>query len=225
MEQSARKFQRSFLTLSEALSYLAFGVELDGRACLERILYSGLPGGREEAAALMNDSILALIQAAISGKLVFIGRFRNDTSKETLSLTQTIDPLAFHDFSAVDLVGNCLGPGNTLEFDEHYEFDACIVWQNHQQHYADVQVDAKSLRSLGNSLKLQEPKKTRLPDPQLNRWWARVAAQAATMTGAELLKAVRLQYPNNSISRNRVRVLMGPRKRGKKPFGGKIPAK
>lgn len=216
---------KSFLTLSEVLSWLAFGVELDGRACLDRIINAASSGGASEAVAKMDDAILAFYEAAIAGRITCVGRLHDDASRQTPAFTKPIDPLAFHDFTFVDLIENCLGLGKNVPFDQDYEFSACIAFRHHQQHYADVQVDAKSVRTLGKSLKPREPQNPRLADPQLTRWWATLAEQAVAMTEAELLASIRSTYPDKFISRDRVRELMRPRKTGKKPFSDKMSAK
>lgn len=59
---------------------------------------------------------------------------------------------------------------------------------------------------------------TKLPLSQsnLDLWWNKKAAVRESLSEAELLALVRGAHPNNFISRDRIRELMGPRKRGPK---------
>ncbi|MGI8943179.1 MAG: hypothetical protein ACR2FJ_02900 [Qipengyuania sp.] len=60
------------------------------------------------------------------------------------------------------------------------------------------------------------PTKPPLSQSNLDLWWDKKAAVRESLSEAELLALVRGAYPNNFISRDRIRELMGPRKRGPK---------
>lgn len=58
--------------------------------------------------------------------------------------------------------------------------------------------------------------KSPLSQADLNRWWEKKAAVRDALSEAELISLARSAHPNHFISRDRIRELMGPRKRGPK---------
>jgi hypothetical protein len=58
--------------------------------------------------------------------------------------------------------------------------------------------------------------KSPLSQSDLSRWWDKKEAVRDALTEAELIALVRAAHPNHFISRDRIRELMGPRKRGPK---------
>lgn len=67
------------------------------------------------------------------------------------------------------------------------------------------------------------PHRKPVSESSLNSWWIKMV-ERDSLSQAELLKAVRAEFPNNSISRDRIRDLTNGRKRGRKPKRGKTPA-
>lgn len=59
-----------------------------------------------------------------------------------------------------------------------------------------------------------------LSDADLQKWWQGKEKAREHLTQEELLTLARSSFPKNQISRERVRDLAGPRKRGPKGFGG-----
>lgn len=70
----------------------------------------------------------------------------------------------------------------------------------------------------------QLPTKPRLPDANLNEWWDKKAAVRDGLAIDELLAIARTKFPNNHVSRDRIRDLARGRKRGPKPIGDKSAA-
>ncbi|WP_430417029.1 hypothetical protein [Parasphingorhabdus sp.] len=64
-----------------------------------------------------------------------------------------------------------------------------------------------------------------LSDADLNKWWQSKSIIRDSLTKDELLALVRAKFPDNHISRERVREPIGPRKQGPKPLSGKGTAK
>lgn len=78
------------------------------------------------------------------------------------------------------------------------------------------------------SVAIDEPKANppiaRLPDAHLKSWWDRLSPEAKAKPVKDLLAMCRAAHSDRHISRQRIRDLTGPRKRGKKPFSGKATA-
>jgi hypothetical protein len=64
-----------------------------------------------------------------------------------------------------------------------------------------------------------------LSQAELTKWWDSKAEVRDLLSKDELLVLVRAKYPDKVISRDRVRDLIGTRKRGPKPFRGDLSAK
>lgn len=61
--------------------------------------------------------------------------------------------------------------------------------------------------------------KPRLPDPRLQKWWDGKASVREGLSIDDLWTLARASFPDHHISRDRMRVLAGGRKRGPKPIG------
>lgn len=66
----------------------------------------------------------------------------------------------------------------------------------------------------------EQGSKAPLSEANLQKWWSSKAGVRKMLTKDELLALVRSKYPDNHISRERVRDLVGARKRGPKGIGG-----
>lgn len=70
-----------------------------------------------------------------------------------------------------------------------------------------------------------KPLRKPLSDSDLKTWWRSKTKVRDLLTKDELLALVRAKFPDNHISRDRVRDLIGPRKQGPKPIRDKPTAK
>ena len=66
---------------------------------------------------------------------------------------------------------------------------------------------------------------TPLSQSDLKKWWQSIAHVREFISEEQLLSKGRDNFPQHFISRDRLRELMGPRKRGPKPIRGKSSAK
>lgn len=66
--------------------------------------------------------------------------------------------------------------------------------------------------------------KLRLPDSKLTQWWESKAGARDGLSIEELLTLARVKFPDNHISRDRIRDLARGRKRGPKPISDKSTA-
>lgn len=60
-----------------------------------------------------------------------------------------------------------------------------------------------------------------LPQTMLEQWWKDLSSEARAVGQEDLLDLCRSAFPRHDITRDRIRKLTGPRKRGPKPFSGK----
>ncbi|CCA94358.1 hypothetical protein [Novosphingobium sp. PP1Y] len=78
--------------------------------------------------------------------------------------------------------------------------------------------------SLPTQVSNRRADRPRLPEADLRRWWTE-QDEVEAVPIEELWKQAQNAFPSHQISRDRVRTLAGPRKRGPKPIGGKATAK
>jgi len=64
----------------------------------------------------------------------------------------------------------------------------------------------------------------RLSDAALRVWWNGLSLEARNLPQIELVDLCKAAFPRNSVSRGRIRELDPGRKRGPKPFSGKLTA-
>lgn len=76
-------------------------------------------------------------------------------------------------------------------------------------------------------IEAQKVKVCALPiaEAKLLRWWESTKANCHSLPEKDILAAAKAAFPKNMVSRQRVRDLIGPRKRGPKGFSAKAPAK
>lgn len=74
---------------------------------------------------------------------------------------------------------------------------------------------------VGSPRKRVRDDRPRLPDSALMQWWAALPDATKSRSQDDLLMTCQTAFPRNSIARDRIRELTGPRKRGPKPIGGK----
>ncbi len=59
-----------------------------------------------------------------------------------------------------------------------------------------------------------------LPDAKLSKWWEGKAAISEGLTHDEIAALLRAAFPDNHVTRDRIRALTGRRKQGPKPISG-----
>jgi hypothetical protein len=115
--------------------------------------------------------------------------------------------------------------------------DQCVLdWQSgtftgrgyvdedaYQAKFLDVKLRASDLSLFGqdngvemasNASDASKPLKPPLPNSDLQTWWKSKAAIRDSLSQDELLALVKAKFPDNHISRDRIRALTGSRKRG-----------
>ena len=119
--------------------------------------------------------------------------------------------------------GNFAGPGET-DRDEYCQAQAKGVAFARDALSDAIELAARSKPTtislpavLSEPTKVTTDEKPPLSEADLQKWWTKRAAIREGLTQDELLALIRVAYPDKHISRERVRVLTGERKRGPKP--------
>lgn len=121
-------------------------------------------------------------------------------------------------------------PPDTSTYDPLYYEESLSAWEieimlisgepNESEILAFADTGLEDVRSDEQTNKLSP-----ISQSELAKWWESKSDVRDFLSHDELLALVRAKYPDKSISRDRVRELIGARKRGPKPFRGDLTAK
>ena len=200
----------TFISLSEALSWIAFGKQ-DKKEALNTYLAKN--DYDKNCKEKLNNALESLLSKA-RGKLITL-EGKEITSKTTTTdnaLTIKISSTAFKDFAAFDINTDGLSYGKGLLWlptlvknGKNCEF----IYEHKEQHkitkhYTDVDVNFSQLK------KELQPGRQSLPalsDADLEKWWGSLSEEEKRFSEkAQKLMLVE-NFPNNHISRARLRAL------------------
>jgi hypothetical protein len=109
-----------FVSLSEALSWIAFGFALN-RDELDHALNAGEFGGQESAQLVLADATRRLLVPATGGNVGMRGKYIDDHSlNENQVLTENIPAIRFADFGQFDILRDGLRYGTGLTWVKHH---------------------------------------------------------------------------------------------------------
>jgi hypothetical protein len=200
----------TFISLSEALSWIAFGMQ-DKKE--ELIKYLAKKNYSEDCKDKLNNALESLLSKA-RGELITL-EGKEITSKTTVTnnaLTIKISSTAFKDFAAFSITDDGLYYGNgllwlpeSIKVGKDYKFEYQQIEQHkHTTHYVDVDVNFSQLK------KELQPGRQSLPalsDAELEKWWGSLSEEEKRFSEkAQKLMLVE-NFPNNHISRARLRAL------------------
>lgn len=112
---------RSYVTLSEALSWLAFGISLTSEA-LSTVLEFGSTDAKEKARAQLVNALDLLADIASDGRIRMRGKFVSHPGfGESRLSDQEIPAVMFHDFARFDVLSDGLSSGSGLAWSHSSE--------------------------------------------------------------------------------------------------------
>lgn len=128
--------------------------------------------------------------------------------------------LPFNDWHS-DLKGRPLW----VKIEDWLVFQAIIMRKRYSEEYAAPAEPApiETVDTLANE-PLSKPSRVPLSEAHLKDWWKCLGPEGQAEPQDDLLAMCRAAFPDRYISRERIRRLTGPRKRGRKPFSGKATA-
>ena len=200
----------TFISLSEALSWIAFGQQDKKEELIE---YLAKKNYIEDCKDKLNNALKSLLSKA-RGKLITL-EGKEITSKTTTTdnvLSMEISSTAFKDFAAFDINTDGLSYGKGLLWLPTLVKNGknCeLIYEHKEQHkitkhYTDVDVNFSQLK------KELQPGRQSLPalsDADLEKWWGSLSEEEKRFSEkAQKLMLVE-NFPNNHISRARLRAL------------------
>ena len=209
------------VTLSEALSWLAFGVLCDKDKLKTELMSSAFGLVDDEALKKLTVSLQDLTKSARSGQVTLEGRYVQNPSSAD-ALTKKIEPNALADFRAFDILLDGLRLGEGILWMSNDK----MVWVNNPktslEHYRDITMNFKELRDClkaGSSPKLSSAKNmSPISQAVLQKWWQGLSAVECRLSQVQLLDMCKKSHPDHRITRRKIRDLTGSRKTGPKPI-------
>lgn len=208
------------VTLSEALSWLAFG-ELYNKDKLKSELVSSAFGhAQDDALNKLTLSLEKLATAARYCQLTLEGRYVPDENSGSALIT-TIAPMTLEDFRAFDIITDGLRRGKGVLWISNQKMEWAYNPNFSIARYDDITMNFKALRdcltkgtSPTHSMTADKPK---LSPAALQQWWQSLSPQESAQSQVKLMDLCKKAHPDHSITRQRIRALTGPRKTGPKP--------
>jgi hypothetical protein len=168
----------------------------------------------------MENHLERLTKKASNGEIALIGKFVPRAEDIGASaLTENIPSGKLVDFCAFDITTDGLRYGKGLmwlpeETDEAQKDDCYTTYicrpLLRPEHYIGVKVDSAELEQGCNSGALHP-----LPDSQLKKWWDGLSYAEKKGSEAQHCSMLKEKFPDNSLSRTRLREQRGRRKKGR----------
>ena len=228
-----------FVSLSQALSWIAFGFSFD-RMALYNVIGMEPFGGLASSQRALSDAVSRLATIATDGSVAMLGKYVHVYSSEINHvLTAPIEAMRFADFAQFDILSDGLryGRGLTWVFEEKaFEQNS----SGRPDGYRSVTVNRDDLMRLfpakvvigqppdaliipGQSQSNQGGVTSvrRLSDRVLAKWLADLSDGDKMKSQAALWGMCKSEHPDHFIARIRIRAHTPHRKRGRKPIGQK----
>ena len=205
----------AFITLPEALSWLAFGKQYKKEALITHLAENNYS---EDCKEKLDNALVALIAKARGALIDLEGK--KTTSEHTTTnngLTIKIAPTELADFAAFDVTTGGLRYGQGLlwlpEPLKNDELSYPLAPVKRPEHYVDVQVSYSRLK------KELQPGHQSLPalsNAELDKWWNNMTKEQKLLSEKAHQQMLNENFPNKHIARRRLREVRDtePRQRG-----------
>lgn len=202
----------AYITLSQALSWLAFGKHMDRRE-LNSALTSASPTLPASVAKQRCEAAReALVTAAHAGKIELQGKQNATSEPSSAATTVQIPAIALADYRAFDITTDGLRRGTGLMW---LEPDISRdIEQVSGAHFSGVIVKVTDLQKHLKPL-YRPPSQPRVASAQLKKWYGTLAPAVRSQSIKKLWDLAKQAFPNNSVTRREVQALCGRRQRGR----------
>jgi hypothetical protein len=211
------KSQRVWITLSEALSWLAFGQLLPRQDLLRKLAGAGYNSAMMSA---LRDALAELMDKAgddavgLRGKAVMAS-----DDKGASGQTAVILAVQLADYRAFDITTDGLRYGHGLLWlpEEGHAVAGSLVSSLptllRPEHYVSVSVDFPGLQRVSRAGRSRTP----LRDAALRQWWIGLSEGDRGASEARHRDMLEQAFPENDLSRERLRAVRSelPRRRGR----------
>ncbi len=137
------------VSLSEAVTWIAFGMALDSERLARAVQWGRLCDGDLRAAqGKLEKAATALLTAGTDGQIAFIGR-HVESRDQRGSLTRPIDPLALADYRLIEIYHHdSLHYGTGFKHEYRTPIDTILHGSDRDDYYSEVAVERAELMKL-----------------------------------------------------------------------------
>jgi hypothetical protein len=194
----------TFITLSEALSWLAFGKQYKKEALITHLAETNYS---EDTKEKLDIALVALLAKARGALIDLEGKkTASESTAANNVLTIKIVSTEFANFAAFDITTGGLRHGKGLLWLPEPLTDNELSYQVPQikrtRHYVDVDVNFSQLK------KELQPGRQSLPalsDGELKKWWGSLTKEQAQLGEKAHKQMLTERFPNNHVARSRLR--------------------
>lgn len=214
---------RELVTLSEALTWVAFSNPLDRLSLNKELTETAFGLGFEAAKTRMEEALEKLMDAASRGKVQFTGKhLLSDRSDPGGVKTAVIPPIECQNFRQFDATADALRFGSGLAWYPEADGSWQYVANKRPEFFTQINVRRSDLmhtfaarvEGLPATTKGQLP---RLSEQNLQQWWGKLTQVQRELSRVRITEMCSSAFPNNSVTRARIRDLTSGRMPGPKP--------
>lgn len=202
----------AYITLSQALSWLAFAKRKDQKELRTALTFGSIQLSANQAISRCEVALDALVTAAHAGKIELQGKHNSTGDRSSTATTVQIPPIALADYRAFDITTDGLRKGTGLLWlgiDVSQDIE-----QAKGAHFSDVKVKVTDLQKHLRPL-CPAPRLPRVAIATLKNWYDGLPPITSALPIVELWDLAKTQFPKNSVPRRAVEALCGPRQRGR----------
>ena len=218
-----------YVTLSESLSWLAFG-DARERTALKKELAGQVFGiSHKDAKQRLETAVARLTDAAHNGQVELQGKYVQPVSPNLSAplpdasscLTQPIAPSKLRDFRLFDITIDGLRFGGGLAWLPDEKGSWTVTTPKRTEAYAEVIAHRSHLMRAfsgggGSAAGSNKQTLTPLADCVLRKWFEGLPRTKQEVPQEELLRQCKMAFPQHRVTRPRIRDLTAGRKRGPK---------
>lgn len=203
--------QAVYISLSQALSWLAFGVRRDAKELNAELSGAAFGMDRQEALDRLESVLEALVTSAHAGLVELQGKCNTSPAASTAGKTAVIPAIAMADCRAFDIITDGLRRGHGLLW---LSLTGYVTPALTGEHYSDVLVKATDLQKHHKQM-FQAPRAPTVPQASLKKWFGKLSTTDRKLPIKILWDLAKKSFPNNAVPRAKIEALTPSRPRGR----------
>ena len=213
-----------YIDITSALTLAAFGLEQAGDSFAKTMNAEHFGMERNEAVQRFLNALEKMQRAVLAGDLLLIGRWVKYDEVSSAELTHQLPAMILNDYAAFDYKINGLryGPLQLLWFSSNGGGYVQPKFPR-KDFYRDIKIVRGQVRKflgVGKSPALHAKKMPALPETDLRKWYDNLSQAEKAQSKEKIYKLAVEQHRPFKVSRERIRVLVGARPRGRPPKSG-----
>ena len=214
--------RRTFCTLSEALSWIAFGLRVTYKDLKSELMGESFGYPYPDAKARLEAALEDLMTAVHAGQVEAQGRFHTTANSINGALTRILTSAEAHDYRAFDIMCDGLRYGQGLLWLPEMENDEMSYVQSpflRPEHFSEVVISISDFHQAGLK-KGTSPKSKQAIKPTISRaavegWLKSLPPDEQGLPQKKLTDACKQAFPQHKVTRDQIRELTPGRPRGR----------